>query len=146
MYKMIQPQGRAVQIIDVVKNDTYHVCLLITFQSLQKEYVIQVEYRALSWQIQRRYKVFDELHNQVCMACYSTHSSLKLKKSRSLPINWMDRFQLPRKKLRGNTSPTFVAERQLSLENYLQELYLDPLIFQQPELRDFLEFDKHIHQ
>lgn len=117
MDKASQPKSRSIQIIDVVKSDTYH------------EYVIRVVYRTKAWHVQRRYKLFDEMHNQ-------------LKKSRNLPANWMDRFQIPRKKLRGNTSPTFVAERQLSLENYLRELYLDPLTFQQPELRDFLDFEK----
>ena len=90
------------------------------------EYIVQNTLSGKTWQCQRRYKEFDELHN-------------KLKRvNPDLPIP-----SLPTKKWFGNMAPKFVNERQAALQSYVDELLQDPRWASMHILRAF--FDTHRH-
>ena len=57
-----------------------------------------------SWDIQRRYREFRELHDSL----FSFYGE-------ALP-------EMPGKRIFGNQDPTFVIERQVALESYLQRV------------------------
>lgn len=90
------------------------------------EYVLQVSMSGKTWQCQRRYRQFDELH-----------STLK-RANKSIPIP-----SLPEKKWFGNMRPNFVQERLAGLQTYVDKLLLDSRWASMHILRAF--FDTHRH-
>jgi hypothetical protein len=90
------------------------------------EYIIQVSISGKTWQCQRRYKEFDELHNKLRRVNSDLH----------IP-------SLPPKKWFGNMAPQFVSQRQAGLQSYVDELLADPRWASMHILRAF--FDTHRH-
>ena len=92
------------------------------------EYVLQVSVAGKTWQCQRRYRLFDELHRAL------RKSNPRL----AIPI-------LPEKRWLGNMWPSFVRQRQAKLQNYVDELLRDPRFSSSQTLRSFFEVPQHLN-
>ena len=90
------------------------------------EYVVQVSLSGKTWQCQRRYKEFDELHQKLRRV------------NPDLPIP-----NMPPKKWFGNMVPGFVEQRQRDLQAYVDELLQNSRWASMHILRAF--FDTHRH-
>lgn len=88
-------------------------------------YVIQVTVSPYRWTAKHRYSEFKELHEKLT-SCFH-----------------VDKGLLPPKKLFGNTSESFVQQRQAELEHYLQTLVHQFSARLPPALLRFLHFHKY---
>lgn len=89
-------------------------------------YVIQVTVSPYRWTAKHRYSEFKELHEKLT-SCFH-----------------VDKGLLPPKKLFGNTSESFVQQRQAELEHYLQTLVHQFSARLPPALLRFLHFHKYV--
>lgn len=99
-------------------------CFIENAQNINKhtEYIIRVQRGPVKenmWNVSRRYSDFASLH------------SLLLKSNIDLP--------LPPKKLIGNMQPSFIAERQVALQNYLNEVLKHQILALSLSVRSFLD-------
>eukprot|EP00457_Paulinella_chromatophora_P013081 gb/GEZN01013351.1/.p1 GENE.gb/GEZN01013351.1/~~gb/GEZN01013351.1/.p1 ORF type:complete len:259 (-),score=42.80 gb/GEZN01013351.1/:137-913(-) len=94
-------------------------------------FLINVESATESWSVKKRYSQFEELQ----------HTVMSGSLSRKVPAG----CELPPKKLKlftKHTSPTFIEERRVLLENYLKTLLKVKEIAQSPVFTRFLTTDK----
>ncbi|XP_030030262.2 PX domain-containing protein kinase-like protein [Manduca sexta] len=86
------------------------------------EYILQVQkgpHKENKWSVSRRYRDFAALHSVLQQA------------NIELP--------LPPKKLIGNMQPSFIAERQIALQNYINEVLKHQILALSLPLRSFLD-------
>ena len=67
-------------------------------------YEIQVKIDKIQWKVRRRYREFDDLHE-------------------NLVEKGVDKDSLPEKKLIGSKDPSFIMKRRRDLESYLQSVF-----------------------
>ncbi|VVD01061.1 unnamed protein product [Leptidea sinapis] len=109
----------------IVKDDTDKLlCVLENALSISKhiEYVLRVQRgpcKDNKWSVSRRYSDFAALHNCLQQA------------NIDLP--------LPPKKLLGNMQPSFVAERQIALQRYIDEVLRHHILSLSLPVRCFLD-------
>ncbi|XP_041984527.1 PX domain-containing protein kinase-like protein [Aricia agestis] len=99
-------------------------CTLENAHSVNKhtEYVLQVRRgynEENKWTVSRRYRDFSSLHASLQQA------------NIELP--------LPPKKLIGNMQPSFIAERQIALQNYIKKVLEHPILALSLPVRSFLD-------
>ncbi|XP_037962228.2 PX domain-containing protein kinase-like protein [Plutella xylostella] len=100
------------------------VCTIANAQNINKhtEYILRV-HRGVSkedkWNVSHRYRDFAALHGALQAA------------RRDLP--------LPPKKLLGNMHPSFIAERQIALQNYINEVLKHTILALSLNVRCFLD-------
>ncbi|XP_026741178.1 PX domain-containing protein kinase-like protein [Trichoplusia ni] len=99
-------------------------CTIENSQTVRKhtEYTLRVSrgiLRDTTWTVSRRYKDFVELHAALAPSGYD------------LP--------LPPKKYFGNLDPSFIAERQIALQNYLNEILRHDELALSRQVRSFLD-------
>ncbi|XP_013162891.1 PREDICTED: PX domain-containing protein kinase-like protein [Papilio xuthus] len=100
------------------------ICTLENAQNVDKhtEYILRVQRgpsKENKWDVSRRYKHFSELHTNL------------QKSNIELP--------LPPKKLIGNMQPSFIAERQAALQNYIREVLKHHVLALSLPVRSFLD-------
>lgn len=99
-------------------------CVIENAQNINKhtEYILRVQ-RGTSkenkWNVSRRYRDFAALHSVLQQA------------NIDLP--------LPPKKLIGNMHPSFIAERQIALQNYINEVMKHQILALSLQMRSFLD-------
>ncbi|XP_075981462.1 PX domain-containing protein kinase-like protein [Anticarsia gemmatalis] len=99
-------------------------CTVENAQNINKhtEYILRVQ-RGVSketkWNVSRRYRDFAALHSSLQQA------------NIELP--------LPPKKLIGNMQPSFIAERQIALQNYINEVLKHEVLALSLQVRSFLD-------
>ncbi|KPJ09584.1 PX domain-containing protein kinase-like protein [Papilio machaon] len=100
------------------------ICTLENALNVDKhtEYILRVQRgpsKENKWDVSRRYKHFSELHTNL------------QKSNIELP--------LPPKKLIGNMQPSFIAERQAALQNYIREVLKHHVLALSLPVRSFLD-------
>lgn len=99
-------------------------CTVQNAQNINKhtEYILRVQRgptKDVSWNVSRRYRDFAALHAGLVQA------------NIDLP--------LPPKKLIGNMQPAFIAERQIALQNYINEVLKHEVLALSLQVRSFLD-------
>ncbi|CAB3229019.1 unnamed protein product [Arctia plantaginis] len=99
-------------------------CIVENAQNINKhtEYTLQVQRghsKETTWNVSRRYRDFAALHASLQQA------------NVDLP--------LPPKKLIGNMQPSFIAERQIALQNYINEVLNHEMLALSLQVRSFLD-------
>ncbi|OAD59656.1 PX domain-containing protein kinase-like protein [Eufriesea mexicana] len=90
------------------------------------EYVIRTQRGPLpekSWRVSRRYNDFIQLNA-------------------TLSISGID-LALPPKKIIGNMEPDFIAQRQVALQNYLNNILMNPILASSLPMKKFLDPDNY---
>ncbi|XP_076386359.1 PX domain-containing protein kinase-like protein isoform X2 [Megachile rotundata] len=90
------------------------------------EYVIKIQRGPLpekSWRVSRRYNDFVQLNAALC-------------------ISGID-LALPPKKIIGNMEPDFIAQRQIALQNYLNNILMNPILASSLPTKKFLDPDNY---
>nr|XP_034178989.1 PX domain-containing protein kinase-like protein isoform X1 [Osmia lignaria] len=90
------------------------------------EYVIKTQRGPIpekSWRVSRRYNDFVQLNG-------------------ALSISGID-LALPPKKIIGNMEPDFIAQRQVALQNYLNNILMNPILASSLPMKKFLDPDNY---
>ncbi|XP_049876619.1 PX domain-containing protein kinase-like protein isoform X2 [Pectinophora gossypiella] len=100
------------------------ICTVVNAQNINKhtEYILRVQRgpnKENKWNVSRRYRDFAALHSSLHQA------------NIELP--------LPPKKLIGNMQPSFIAERQIALQNYINEVLNHQALALSLQVRSFLD-------
>ncbi|XP_068620282.1 PX domain-containing protein kinase-like protein [Battus philenor] len=109
----------------IILDDTEKlVCTLENAQNIDKhtEYILRVQRgpsKENKWDVSRRYRHFSALHTSL------QQSNIDL--------------PLPPKKLIGNMQPSFIAERQIALQNYITEVLKHQVLALSLPVRSFLD-------
>ncbi|XP_044738700.1 PX domain-containing protein kinase-like protein [Chrysoperla carnea] len=113
----------------VTLDDTETItCVIENSQTINghTEYALRVQrgpIRSNCWRVYRRYNDFISLHNHLQTSCIS------------LP--------LPPKKLIGNMSRDFIAERQAALQNYINIVLMNPILASSLATKKFVDPDNY---
>ncbi|XP_028164734.1 PX domain-containing protein kinase-like protein [Ostrinia furnacalis] len=108
----------------VVDDTEKLICTVENAQNINKhtEYILRVQRgpsKENTWHVSRRYRDFAALHSSLQQA------------NIDLP--------LPPKKLIGNMQPSFIAERQIALQNYIDEVLKREVLALTLQVRSFLD-------
>ncbi|XP_013187495.2 PX domain-containing protein kinase-like protein [Amyelois transitella] len=109
----------------VIVDDTEKlICVVENAQNINKhtEYILRIQRgpnKENKWNVSRRYRDFAALHASLHQA------------NIDLP--------LPPKKLIGNMQPSFIAERQIALQNYINEVLKHDILALSVQVRSFLD-------
>ncbi|XP_072942564.1 PX domain-containing protein kinase-like protein [Epargyreus clarus] len=115
---------KSLQTKGIVDDTEKLLCILENAQNINKhtEYVLRVQRgpsKENRWVVSRRYRDFAALHASLHQA------------NIDLP--------LPPKKLIGNMQPSFIAERQIALQNYINEVLKHQILALSLPVRSFLD-------
>ncbi|XP_063385804.1 PX domain-containing protein kinase-like protein [Cydia fagiglandana] len=114
----------------VILDDTEKlICIIENAQNINKhtEYRLQVQRgpsKEIKWTVSRRYRDFAALHSVLQQA------------NIDLP--------LPPKKLIGNMQPSFIAERQVALQEYINQVLKHPILALSLPVRSFLDPNNYL--